>query len=88
VSRPLRVAVWVAQGLLIFWAGFALAQGATAVFGHHAPAEDDPGWDCATMGNHQCGPAPRCLGDTPTAPCAVVIRDDGSAVEWSTHLGD
>lgn len=21
-------------------------------------AEDDPGWDCRTMGNHICGPDP------------------------------
>lgn len=23
----------------------------------HRPAEDDPGWNCQTQGNHTCGPA-------------------------------
>ncbi|MBX6360058.1 MAG: hypothetical protein IRZ03_08260 [Acidobacterium ailaaui] len=22
----------------------------------HQPLEDEPGWDCHTMGNRQCGP--------------------------------
>jgi hypothetical protein len=33
------------------------AMGIWAINGHHGPTEDDPGWDCRTMGNHQCGPA-------------------------------
>lgn len=32
---------------------------ATLVLGgcaHHVPNEDEPGWNCHTQGNHQCGP--------------------------------
>lgn len=50
-------------------AGAALSCIALLAFTGHEPtdngrratpvvAEDDPGWDCATMGNHVCGPCP------------------------------
>ena len=57
MSRPLRAAVLVGQFALCLLIGWFLIVGVVAVFGHHT-AEDDPGWDCRTMGNHQCGPAP------------------------------
>lgn len=58
------------RGLLISWAIVAaVAFGAGARFAEPAPAsprvapattiplqEDDPGWDCHTMGNRVCGP--------------------------------
>lgn len=30
-----------------------------------APMEDEPGWDCATMGNRICGPLTTITGQTP-----------------------
>ncbi len=80
IPRALALAMWAACVALVV---LAVVAGTT-----RRPAEVDPGWDCRTMGNHQCGPAPTCQGDTVAAPCAVVTRDDGSAVEWTTMRGD
>jgi hypothetical protein len=81
----MRVAVWVAQGVLIFLAGVMLAQGTTALFGPHHQAQEQRTWDC---GDHPCGPVAPCQGTTVAAPFAVVTGTDGSTIEWFTCKGD
>lgn len=57
---------------------------------HAAPVqEDDPGWNCVTMGNRICGPSNTngvvagCYSDTGTLvaewPCRVEVNPDGSS---------
>lgn len=51
--------------------------------------EDDPGWDCITMGDRSCGPTNSngfvagCYDDTGAMvaawPCHVVVNPDGSS---------
>lgn len=51
--------------------------------------EDDPGWDCTTMGDHSCGPTNAqgvqagCYDDggvlVAAWPCFVVVGPDGDA---------
>jgi hypothetical protein len=46
----------VAAALLALSGGVASAHESGAGSGAFIP-EDAPGWDCATMGNRQCGPS-------------------------------
>lgn len=36
------------------------------------PQEDEPGWDCATMGNRSCGPVLTFVCETPPGPDGLV----------------
>lgn len=68
---------------------YALAGHGTA-FGDSAEIqEDDPQWDCRTMGDRRCGPTnvqgvtAGCYADTGELvavwPCRVVVNADGSS---------
>lgn len=50
----MSVRLWLAAACVVL----ALVSCLVAVKSHHAGfcAEDDPCWDCSTMGNHLCGP--------------------------------
>lgn len=53
----------IAWALLVLAAAVPLASaamptGEARVPTYVQPAEDDPGWNCATMGNGRCGPGP------------------------------
>ena len=80
--------ITVAAGVL------AAALGIPAVGAAHADPvaqvqEDQPGWDCRTMGNRVCGPdnsqglAAACYNDRAEVvavwPCHVVVNPDGSS---------
>lgn len=64
--QPLTVrrvlAALVASGLVLICAGQADHQGATSspdpLANVQACQEDEPCWDCSTMGNRICGPLP------------------------------
>lgn len=69
---------------------------AIATHAHGTPTritEDDPRWNCTTMGNRICGPnnangvTAGCYSDTGSAPvhlwpCHVVVNPDGSSDVW------
>lgn len=44
--------------------------------------EDEPGWDCRTMGNQVCGGAPEAIGD---APRGTEIHGDTQAAHGDTR---
>jgi len=56
VSKPVAILI----GVTVLWFGFCAVRGNLnpSVRSEQAATiqEDEPGWDCATMGNHQCGP--------------------------------
>ena len=80
----------LAAGILI-GAAIGVPIGPAIITAHAAPAiqEDDPGWDCVSMGNRVCGPTNSqgieagCYNDAAQLvapwPCHVVVNPDGSS---------
>lgn len=80
----------LAVGILI-GAAIGVPVGPAIINAQAQPAiqEDDPGWDCRTMGMRDCGPANTqgvtagCYNDAAELvavwPCHVVVNADGSA---------
>lgn len=52
----MKTIVAVCIALLPAWVPVSVPSSYFAESGDTAITEDDPRWDCATMGNHVCGP--------------------------------
>lgn len=83
-DRDIRIFVRVHLLLLalvaVGWAAVAhvpdQARRDVGVVQQHRCEEDEPCWDCSTMGNHVCGPRP--ANSTPTDPgCASFANGQG-----------
>lgn len=65
-------------------AGLASAVTQPPAHGAHRITEDDPRWDCRTMGNHTCGAGLPSWAHWKTAPRGACSHGTGIVV-WAGH---